>query len=560
MIRKTNGVLEEYYRKAECGEIVMGEELKTVLRGLLNDMNSEEYVFDTKEADKRIFFINNCLRTTKSPFYNKPFKTLEWQDAFITALYSFYMQSDMSQRFRKALLLISRKNGKSELCSALLLTDFFIGGSGMDIVCASNNDTQADILFQACDTMRLLVDPKSYDTWRNQKGLRCFYNDNRIFKMSERSRTREGRNIDTACFDEGHELREGDIIKAIEQSQSIKENPKLICITTEGFTNDGWLDKELIQDRKIIAGEIKDASSVRVLPWLYSQDSEREVWDGDRDNRLWMKSNPSLGVIKRYDYLEGQIDLAKRSKEDRAFVLAKDFNIKQSNAEAWLKYEDYMYEADFDPQEFEGALVLGAVDIAETTDLCCAKVLLMNTESDKKYILTMYWIPQGKLDKGDLDIGAGAKYEEWQQKGILRVAEGNYVDTTIIADWFYELYKKYGFRLYKCGYDVKFSKDFIHRMEDYGMDCEIVYQSPQVMSQPMKMVEADLKDRLIIGNNDMDRWCFSNTSLQLNSQGLGLAVKIDKQNSRKIDGAVTTIILYEMFRRYRLDFTNALER
>lgn len=549
------------YREAiRSGEIIAGEELICELDRLIADLDNPDFYYDTEKADLRMLFMEHCIRLTKSPYYGKPMKLMLWQKAFIEAIYSFKLSDSGNDRFQRIILLIARKNTKSETTSALLLTELCIGEMGMDIVCSSNDDTQAGILYEAIDVMRRMIDPDSLDTWRNQSWIRNKITNSKVFKLSDTTRNKEGRNIDLAGIDEVHEMKDSVVIKSIEQSQSLKENPKLIIITTEGFVNDGFLDAELIRDRQIIRGEIDDPASKRTTAWLYTQDSEDEIWQGDRDNRLWMKSNPTLGTIKRYDYLEQQIALARNSKEDRAFVLSKDFNIKQSNADAWLMYEDYMYDASFDPEDFRNALVLGAVDIAETTDLCCAKLLMMNPNDNRKFIFSCYWIPQGKLDKGDLDLSGGAKYEKWQRDGYIRVVDGNYVDTTVIADWFYEMYKTYGWRLYKCGYDVRFSTDFVKRMDDYGLDTEIVYQSPIVMSQPMKMVEADLKDRLIIGNNEMDKWCFSNTSLQLNSQGLGLAVKIDGQATRKIDGAVTTIILYEIYRRYRLDFTNNLER
>jgi phage terminase large subunit-like protein len=68
------------------------------------------------------------------------------------------------------------------------------------------------------------------------------------------------------------------------------------------------------------------------------------------------------------------------------------------------------------------------------------------------------------------------------------------------------------------------------------------------------MVEADLKDRLIIGLNEIDRWCIGNATLKVNSQGFGILEKIKGQVSRKIDGAVSLAILYETFRRYRTSF------
>lgn len=552
MIVKSNGYLEKYYHDCKKGVHVVGSELMLILEQLMDDMQSDDYIYDTTEADRRMDFMQNCIRLTKSPFYNQPMVLLDWQKAFISALYGFQML-DGTSRFQRALLLIARKNAKSETCSALLLTEMCIGGQGLDIVCSSNDNNQADILYQACDTMCLMIDPKRLDTWKNQMCLRCKVNDNKIFKLSDKTRNKEGRNIDFAVIDEVHEMKDNVIVKSIEQSQSLKPNPKLILITTEGFVNDGFLDHELIRARGILRGEIEDTASVRYLPWLYTQDSEQEVWQGNQDNRLWMKSNPSLGKIKRWDYLEQQIDLARQSTADRAFVLAKDFNIKQSNSSAWLMLEDYDYDKSFDLEEFRGALCLGGVDIAETTDLSCAKVLFMKPNDNRKYIYTQYFIPEGKLERAS-DASAGAKYLEWAQKGLIKICQGNYLSPSVIADWFAELYKEYGIRLYKCGYDARFATDFLSRMEEYGFETVLVYQSPEVLNSPIKMVEADLKSRQIIGNNEVDKWCFGNAALKVDTRGNGLVVKIDGLVSKKIDGAVTTVIAYEVFKRYRTEF------
>lgn len=549
---KTNGYLEEYHRQACAREVVIGAELMMELDKLIEDIDDDEYDYDTTDADMRISFIEGCIRLTKSPFYGKPMQLMLFQKAFISALYGFKMKDGLD-RFQRALFLIARKNGKSELCSALLLTEMIMGGHGLDIVCSSNDDNQADILYQACDTMRLMIDPESVDTWRNQKWIRCKINDNKIFKLSDKTRNKEGRNIDLAVIDEIHEQKEPVIIKSIEQSQSLKLNPKLILITTEGFVNDGTLDNELIRARAILRDEVDDVASRRFLPWLYTQDSEREVWDGNRGNRLWEKSNPTLGTVKQYSYLEQQVDLARQAKADRAFVLSKDFNLKQGNSEAWLMLEDYDYEEVFDLEEFRNCLCLGAVDLSETTDLTCAKVLLMKPDDPKKYIHSMYFIPEGKLERSD-DKNAGAKYLEWAKDGMMRICEGNYLDVKTMADWFYELYRDYGLRMFMCGYDVHFATDFLARMEDYGFDTEKVNQSPEVLNQPIKMVETDLKSRLIVGNNAVDKWCLGNSSLKVDSRGNALVVKIAGQASKRIDGAVTTVILYEIYRRYRTVF------
>lgn len=560
-----NTYIQDYRKAIRSGEIVAGRELIDELDNLLRDMTDDRYIFDTTDADQRIDFMEHCIRLTKSPFYGKPMKLLLWQKAFITAVYSFKMADETYidpsgrekhvDRFKKCVLLIARKNAKSETCSGLTLTEAIVGNEGADLVCSSNDDTQANILYDAIDTMRLMIDPEQKDTWRNQKWIRINDTNSKIFKISDRTRNKEGRNIDFSVIDEVHEMKENTIIKSIEQSQSLKDNPKLIIITTEGFVNDGALDEILRQCRRVIRGEDDGASAERLLPWLYTQDSEQEIW---ADERSWQKSNPSLGVIKKYTYLREQIDAARKSTADRAFVLSKDFNIKQNAAAAWLHIEDYAYNAEYDLEDFRGSLILGGVDMSETTDMTSARALVMRAGDKRKYIIQHYWIPESKLTSAD-DREAGARYKEWAKAGILTICEGNDIDLSQVADWYYMLYKQYGLRLFKCGYDVKFSKDFLKRMDEYGFECELVYQSKQVLSNAMKLVEADFKAQLInYNNNEIDKWCLGNAAVEVDNAGNCQAVKIKGQPARRIDGAVTFIIAYEIYRRYRSEYTQML--
>lgn len=555
MIRHTNGYLEEYYRQIMAGQIVAGHELKDELARLLEDMNDDRYIYDTKDADLRMDFMEHCVKLTKSPFYGKPMILMLWQKAFISAMYGFKMASDGTDRFRRILLLIARKNTKSETCSGLGLTELITGADGEDIVCSSNDDNQANILYTAIDTMRLMIDPKQKDTWKNQQWIKCKFNGSKVFKLSDRTRNKEGRNIDFAIIDEVHEMKDNVIIKSIEQSQSLKPNPKLILITTEGFVNGGFLDEELIKARQILNGEDDSISAERYLPWLYTQDSEQEVW---QDESSWQKSNPTLGIVKRYDYLREQVDAARRSKADRMFTLSKDFNFKVSNSEQWIMSDLLEYSRVYQLDEFRNTMALGGVDLAETTDMCSAKVLMLKPDDGTKYIHSMYWIPQSKLDQSD-DKESGAKYEEWARQGLLRITEGNEVDVSTVADWFAELYIEHRIRPYKIGYDQRFAKDFLKRMDEWGFETELIYQNRFVLSSPMRLVEADIRDQAINYNdNPIDKWCLQNTSVQVWDTGHIMPIKIKGQENRRIDGTLSLIMAYEMYRRYKTDMQNAL--
>lgn len=555
MLTVDSSHLLKYHAQAQAGDVIIGQELMTELDRLVEDIKTERYIFDTSRSDLRLKFMEGCVRLTKSPFYGQPMKLMQWQKAFIEALYAFQMPEDRTDRFRRALLLIGRKNTKSETCSALGLTELILGNDGSDIVCSSNDDNQANILYEATNVMRLMIDPKQKDTWKNQRYIRCFFNGSKMFKLSDRTRNKEGRNIDFAIVDECHEMKDNVIVKSIEQSQSLKPNPKLVLITTEGFVNGGFLDEELEKARKILNGEDTSVSAERYLAWLYTQDSEQEIW---QDPKMWVKSNPTLGVVKRWDYLQEQVDAARKSKADRMFTLSKDFNIKVNNSEAWLLSELLDYEKTFDLEDMRGCVVVGGVDLAETTDMCSAKIFVMKKDSKEKFIHSMYWIPESKLDNAD-DKEAGAKYKEWAKDGLIRIVEGNEIDTAVVADWFYELLQNFDIKPFKIGYDQRFSSSFLKRMESYGFETEMIYQSRYVLSNPMRLVEADIRDELInYNNNAIDKWCLMNTSVQIWDTGHIMPVKIKGQSARRIDGTLSLIMSYEMFRRYRTELLNTL--
>jgi len=552
-----NSFLLEYHARIETGEIIVGRELWLELERLRADFYNDTFIYNTDDALLRMDFMENCIKLTKSPYYGKPMLLMLWQKAFIEATYSFKMAATTLRRFQKIILIIARKNTKSETCSALGLTEFFVGNAGSVICCSSNDDAQASINHNKMDTMRRMLDPDDLDSAKNQSHIYNKVNNSEIIKISDRTRNKEGRDIDVFLLDESNMMKDNEIAMAGEQSQSLKDEPLFFNMTTEGMVVGGYLDNELAYARKVINGEIDedDPDAIALLPWLYTQDSEQEVW---QNRASWVKSNPTLvHGVKKWSYLDKQIAKAKQDKATKIFVLCKDFNIKQNSSQSWLNIEDYDYKAVYDLENFRGCIALGAVDLSETTDLTCAKVLMMKPDDKTKYIHTMYFIPESKLEDSD-DRNAGAKYSEWARAGLITITEGNDIDLSKVADWFYTLYKEYGIKLWKCGYDQKFAKDFLNRMEFYGWsrasdEMDMIIQNAQTLSNAIKLLESDLTHQLVNYNdNEVDKWCLKNACLQVNNLGQCLIIKAEP--SKRIDGAVCNSILYEMYRRNRTEW------
>lgn len=544
--------LEEYWNLIKNNEIVVGYWIRAQVRNLIQDLDVYEY--DTTGAHKRIRFMESMCLQSKAPYYMKPLVLMPWEKAFFEALYSF--KKDGKRRFTEALLEIARKNGKSSILAADGNYELFLGEGGTDICCASNDDRQAKLIFNEIAGMRERLDPKRAVTKPNISELKNPRKNITVFRLSSKTQNKDGFNISKTYLDESHDIAEengqSEIAEACWRGMSSKEQPLFINCTTQGFNRDCYLDHKLSYAKKVISGEIPDD---QFLAFLYEQDSEQEVW---QDESSWEKSNPSIRYgVKKVEKLRRDVEAAKYDKATRIHLLTKDFNIPQSNAQTWLMLEDYDYPQEpIDLEEFRGALVLGAVDLSATTDLSSAKILMRKPNDKRKYVLSHYWIPESKLTDS-ADTEAGAKYSEWARDGLLTIHEGNEIDISRIADWFLEMYQAYGLRTYKIGYDQRYSKTFIDRCQEYGFETEMIAQG-RYLSNAMKLTEADLKARVInYQNNEMDKWCLSNCCCKVDNVGDIQPVKIPMQNSKRIDGALTFIMLEETYRRFKNEFDTA---
>ena len=545
--------LLNYWQMIKRHEIVVGYWMRMAVQNLVNDLEDERFVYDTTEADKRIRFQESLCLQSKAPYYMQPLRLMPWQKAWWEAVYSFRMADTGKRRFTEGLLEIARKNGKSTMFAADGDYELFLGVGGSDICCASNDDRQAKLIWREIAGMRERLDPKRTLTKQTLVELKNTARNITIFRLSSKTQNKDGFNIAKTYLDESHDIAEengqSEIAEACWRGMSSQEEPLFLNCTTQGFNRECYLDKKLQYAKKVISGEIEDP---HFIAFLFEQDSEQEIW---QDEASWEKSNPSIRYgVKKIAKLRRDVETAKFDKATRIHMLTKDFNIPQANAQSWLMLEDYDYKTELiDLDAFRGSFYLGAVDLSATTDLSSAKILLMRPDDKKKYILSHYWIPESKLEASD-DKEAGASYAEWARQGLLTICEGNENDLALIADWFYGFYKSHGLKPYKIGYDQRYAKPFLDRCEEYGFDCEMINQG-RYLSNAMKLVEAEFKSKSINYNgHEVDKWCLKNCCCAVDNRGDIQPVKVPGQPGRKIDGAVTFIIVYEVLRRYRADF------
>lgn len=565
--------LREYITACESGEIVIGRELAVMLERLKADFDDPKYIYDPADAKKRITFIESECKHFEAPWAGEPFKLLLWEKALIDALYSFKIYDDTIgrwvRRFKEVLLLCARKSGKTPFVSAIGLSEFFCGEMGTKIMCSSNDYEQAGLMFDAINAMREESPKLARVSRKNIKGI--FFgtqyqrrtrgkfsaqNKGSIRKLSSRTSSKEGRNLKVVLADEVHEMKDNALIEPLRQSLSTQDEPLFIEISTEGMVIDGYLDDRLMESRKVLSGEVEND---RWLIWLYTQDSEEEVW---QDESSWTKSNPSLGIVKKVTYLRERLEEAKRVPSTRAFILAKDFNIKQNAAVAWLTYDQIYNDERFSLEDLRGFPCVGGCDFAETTDLCAA-LILVRDNNGKSYVHSHYWIPEAKAD---IKIDDGIHnplnpeqrdYRRWAARGLVTIVPGNEVYVADVADWFYQIYQDYRITPFKVGYDNRFALEFRRRFEYLiGIDtAENVSQTTISLSEPMRGLEADLTAHNVIHNdNPVLTWCLGNISVETDKHGYIKPRKNFGNPKNRIDGGAALLNAYAMLQRNRSEY------
>jgi len=96
-------------------------------------------------------------------------------------------------------------------------------------------------------------------------------------------------------------------------------------------------------------------------------------------------------------------------------------------------------------------------------------------------------------------------------------------------------------------------------MEELGFTMEKVRQGIYSLSEPMKQLEADLKNNLVIyNNNPILKWNLANTQAKVDVNGNIQPSKL-RSRYKRIDGTVALIIAYAVSNRSRLEYEYMLQ-
>lgn len=538
--------IEKYFNEIESGRIVTSKRVRAVYAKLVDEIKTPgKWRFDERLARRPVEFIETLCKHSKGEWMGQPMLLELFQKAFISALFGF-VDADGNRRFKETFFLVARKNGKSSLLSGLMLYMLIADGEGgAQIVSAATKKEQANIVFS--EALNMVSQSPSLKSHLKKRKTDLYFplTFSTMTALASDSNTLDGLNLHLAVVDELHAIKDRNLYEVLKQGMSARRQPLMVMITTAGTVRECIYDDMYEYASKVADGVIHDD---RFLPVLYELD-DRAEWT---DYKCWEKANPGLGRIKKLEDITEKVERAKTNGKDLPGILTKDFNVRETATGAWMTFEDLNNEETFDVEEIRDCYAIGGVDLSSTTDLTCATLLVMKPDSDKKYVIQKYFLPDEHLEKKVAEDKI--PYDRWRDRGFVQLSDGNRVNYSDVTAWFLHYVNEFGIRPLWVGFDSWNAQYFTEEMKNNGFDMVEVRQGYKSLSTPMKELQADLMAKLVnYNNNPVLKWNMTNVAIKSDENGNIRPVKGTSHKNR-IDGAVSLIIAYAVLHQNLADY------
>ncbi len=551
--------IEEYYKFIEKNPNKVPEKVKKVYKKLVEDIkkphqvsfynkttNSQEihtYIFDEKKANRAIIFIEKYCKQSKGKWNGKPLKLQLWQKALIQAMFGFVDEETGLRKYKKVILFVARKNGKSVLAAAIstyMLTKD--GEGGAEVYSVATKREQAKIVWDEAKKM-INKSPSLKKRIRCLIGGIYYDSTDSVFRaLASDSNSLDGLNAHFVVADEVHAWKDKNLMDVMYDSMSAREQPMLLETSTMGTIRQNVFDIDYDYATAVINETIEDET---LLAIIYELDDEHE-WTNEE---CWFKANPALNVIKSLKNLREKVERAKQNPIELVNLLCKDFNVRQNTFNAWLTFENLNNEEIY--SDWNDCYCIGGADLSSTTDLTCAT--LLGVVKGKIRIKQMYWIPTNFLEKKITEDKI--PYDKWQKNGWLRLSGDSKIDYHDVTKWFIEQIEEYGLRPLWVGYDSWNAQFWCDEMKEYGFDMIEIRQGYKTESAPLKQMKADLMDKKInYNNNPILKWNLSNVVVKTDdNENIMLSKEKAKQ---RIDGAASLMDAYVIYINKQQEYLN----
>lgn len=530
---------EKYAKDVLAGKIIANKWIKLACQkhfdGKKLSKNKDfPYKFDPAKAERVAKFIQ-LLPHTKGKWANKKEKIyLEgWQIFACCIPFGWLNKSDELRRYRKILLFVCRKNGKSAIGAGIANYMFCADGEfGAEVYSGATSEKQALEVFRPAKQMveRTPELKEYFGVEVNASNMNRPFDGSRFEPII--GKPGDGSSPSCAVVDEYHEHKTDDLYDTMETGMGARDQPLMLVITTAG-SNIGGPCHVMVRDAEKMLDGVLDIPDLWAI--LYGKDVEDD-WTSEI---ALQKANPNMNVSVNGDFLQARLRDAKISARKQAVFRTKHLNEWVGAKNAWLNMAKWLSAPPRKPLEsLKNRPCFIGLDLATKIDMS-ALILLFPPSADDPYyhVYGRYYLPDMRVLE-EIDSNS-ERYRGFDNLGLLTLTVGEVVDFDVIKD---DLrYFLANFNVKEIAYDPWQATQLAQDMEKENAVMVEVRHTVANISEPMKECEAlILQGKLAHGDCPVLTWHASNVVAKVDNKDNIYPNKERAEN--KIDGVVALIM------------------
>lgn len=507
------------------GRIVAGRWVRLAIARQQRDRRRVDwpYTWDDAQAISVCAFVERCPHIEGR--WHTPTIHLEPSQVWLlTTLYGWRWATDPTRRrFATLYWEVGRKAAKSTIMAALLLYHLVREREpGAQGICGATTGQQARVVFGIAQRMVRV------SLWLRQEGLTAYAHaivtvDGLIKPINSKASSQDGLNPSMIVLDESHAQTFAlhDVLKS---AQGARLNPLLACPTTAGYD-------------VLSVGYAMRTTTMKVLEQIITADHHLGVIyaldEGDdwRDERLWPKAMPMLGITPTRDWVRQYATDAQNTPQLEAEFRVKMCSEWLNSASAWLSMAAWDRCADptLRIEHFAGQPCWVGGDLAQLDDL--AAIAAVFQHEDWLVAFVRLYLPEAVVMER---ARAVPEYRLWATSGVLTLTEGNMIDHARIERDVRAWCTQFAVR--DICFDQFGSVQLIGNLSTDGLPARVEPKNARTMTPPARELEARVTHgRVRHDGNSCLRWQAGNAVVRRRVDDSLVPQKDSPESPRKID-------------------------